>query len=115
MSGMEYVDRLHSTGLCSFDGRLLRIDLVMVWKSFHSDVGLSLESLFEVPRDVGTRGPRFKMSIPVCRSEVRRRSFVVRVVSVRNSLPSRVVKARSVECFKRRLDVILGSKLLDTI
>ena len=88
---------------------------MMVWKSFHSYVDLGLESLFEVPRDVGTRGHRFKLPISVCRSEVRRRSFVVRVVSVWNSLPSRVVEAGSVECFKRRLDVVLGSKLLDTI
>ena len=35
--------------------------------------------------------------------------------SVWNSLPSRVVEAGSVECFKRRLDVVLGSKLLETI
>ena len=37
----------------------------------------SLESLLEVARDIGTRGHRFKLAIPVCRSEVRRRSFVV--------------------------------------
>ena len=87
----------------------------MVWKSFHSDVDLGLESLFEVARDVGTRGHRFKLAIPVCRSEVRKRSFTVRVVSVWNSLPSRVVEADSVECFKRRLDGVLGSRLLTTI
>ena len=115
MVGMEYVDRLRSTGLYSIHGRLLRIDLVMAWKSFHADVDLGLKSLFEVARDVGTRGHRFEISIPVCRSGVRRRSFVVRVVSVWNSLPSRVVEADCVECFKRRLDVVLGSKLLDTI
>ena len=72
-----------------------------------------LESLFEVARDVSTRGHTFKLAIPVCQSEVRRRSFVVRVVSVWNSLPSRDVEAGSVEC--RRVDIILGSKLLDTI
>ena len=88
---------------------------MMVWKSFHSYVDLGLESLFEVPRDVGTRGHRFKLPISVCRSEVRRRSFVVRVVSVGSSLPCRAVEAGSVDCFKRRLDVVLGSKLLDTI
>ena len=97
MSGMEYVD---STGLYSIHGTLLRIDLVMVWTSFHLDVDLGLESLFEVARDVGTRGHRFKLAIPVCRSEVRRRFFVVRVVSVWSSLPSRVVEVGSVERLK---------------
>ena len=54
----------------------------MDWKSFNSDVDLGLESLFKVPSDVGMRGHRFKLTIPVCRSKVRRRSFAVRVVSV---------------------------------
>ena len=68
LSGKEYVDRLRSTGLFSIHDTLLRIDLVMVWKNFHSDiVDLGLESLFEVVRDVGTRGHRFKLAIPVCR------------------------------------------------
>ena len=96
------MDRLRSTGLFSIYGSLLRIDLVMVSKSFHSDVDLDLESLFEVARDVGTRGHRFKLAIPVCRSEVRRRSFAVRVVYVWNSLSSRVFEADSVECFKSK-------------
>ena len=66
MSGMEYVDRVRSTGLFFIHGRLLRIGLVMVWKSFHSDIDLGLKSLVEVARDVGTRGHRFKLAIPVC-------------------------------------------------
>ena len=112
MSGMEYLDRLCSTGLYSIHGRLHRIDLVMAWNNFHSDVEIGLESLFEVTRDVGTRVHRFKLTIPVCRSKDRSRSFVARVVSVWNSLSSRVIEAGSVECFKRRSDVVLGSKLL---
>ena len=46
MSGIDYVDRLYCTGLFSIHGRLLRINLVLVWKSFHPDVDLDLESLF---------------------------------------------------------------------
>ena len=83
--------------------------------SFDSDVGLGLDSLFEIIRVVWTRGQRLKLAIPVCRSEFRWSSFLVRVVYVWNSLPCRVVGAGSVECFKMRLDVVLGSKLLDTI
>ena len=66
-------------------------------------------------RDVGTRGHRFELAIPKFRSEVRRRSFAIRVVSVLNSLPSRVVEADNVECFIRRLDGVLDSKLFTTI
>ena len=76
---------------------------------------LGLESLFAVARDVGTRGHSLKLALPHCRSEVGRRSFAVRVVSVWNSLPSRFVEAGSFECFKRRLDGVIGSRLLVTI
>ena len=51
----------------------------------------------------------------VCRSEVRRRSFVVQFVFVWISIPSRVVETGSVDCFKMGFDVVLDSKLLDTI
>ena len=40
--------RPHSTGLYSIHRRSLITDLVMVCKSFHSEVDLGLESLFEV-------------------------------------------------------------------
>ena len=59
MSGTEYVDRLPSTGLLSIHGSLIRFELVLFLKSFHSDVALGLDSLFEVTRDVDTRGHRF--------------------------------------------------------
>ena len=51
----------------------------------------------------------------MCRSQVTRWSFVVRSVSVWNSLPSRVIEAGIVECFKRILDVVLGVELPETI
>ena len=114
MSGMDYVDRLRSMGLYSINGTLLRIDLLILWKSFNSDVVLGLESFPEMAGDVGSRGDRFKLFSPVCRSKVRRRSLVIRIVSMWSSLASMVVEAGSVECFKRSLDVVLGSKLLDT-
>ena len=56
-------------------GRLLRFDVVKICKSFYSDVGLS--EVFEVARSVGTR---FKISVPVFSSEMRRRTLVVRRV-----------------------------------
>ena len=66
---MEHIDRLRNIGLYSIHGRLLRIDLVSAWKSFHSDVDLGFKSLFEVARDVGTRCLRFKLAIRACRTE----------------------------------------------
>ena len=62
ITGMECADKLRSTVLYYIHGRLLRIDLVMVWKSFHSDVDLRMQLLFDVVRDVGTRGHRFELA-----------------------------------------------------
>ena len=71
--------------------------------------------MLDVARDVGMRRHRFKMAIPVCRSEIKIRSFLIRVVSAFNSLPFRVVAVGSIECVKGIMDVILGNKLFDII
>ena len=111
LGGLDYVARLKTVGLYSIQGRLLRADLVKIWKSFSAEVDVGVAQLFEMARSVGTRGHSFKMSIPVCRSEVLRRSFGVRRVILWNSLPSKVVEASSVGTFKRLLDEFLGDML----
>ena len=78
MIGLSYVSRLKEVGLYSVCGRLLRLDVVKIWKSFYSDVGLS--EVFEMAMFVDTRGHYLKMSVPVCRYEMRRRAFGVRRV-----------------------------------
>ena len=73
-----YVFRLKQVGLYSVCGRLLRLDVVKIWKSFYSNVGLS--EVFGMARFVGTSGHSPKMSVPMCRSEIRRRALGVRRV-----------------------------------
>ena len=108
---LDYVTRLKSIGLYSIQGRLLRRDMIMIWKSFNPVVDVGISDMFEMARNVGTRGHLFKLSIPVCRSEVLRRSFVVRRVILWNSLPASVVEATSIDTFKRLLDLFLGDML----
>ena len=97
---MDYVEKFRSTGLYSTRGTLLKIDLLMFWKTFHSDVDLYLGSLFEVARDVGTRGHRFKLC------DQRQEEILC-------SFSCSCVEARSVEFFKKISDVVLCTKLLD--
>ena len=111
LGGLDYVTRLKTVGLYSIRGRLLRADLVKIWKAFNAEVDVGVAQLFEMARSVGTRGHSFKMSVPVCRSEVLRRSFGVRRVMLWNSLPSSVVETSSVGTFKRLLDEFLGDTL----
>ena len=82
---------------------LSRIRSLLEYGSCVWNVDLGLDSLFEVACDSDTSGHRSKLAIPVCRSEVRRRSFAVRIFSVWNSLPLRVVEADSVECFNKEI------------
>ena len=72
--------------------------LIKVWKHFHMEVDLGLSGVFEISRDVvETGGHAYKLCIPVCRSELGRGTFGVRVVRKWNSLPHFVVDAQSFE------------------
>ena len=55
------------------------------------------------------------MSVPVCRSDIRRRIFGVRRVFLWNSLPADVVETTSWSTFKRPLDQFLGERLYETV
>ena len=114
MDGLDYVSRLKKIGLYSIKGRLLRIDLIQIWKSFQCDIDVGLSALFEYSRCTTTRGHAYKLSIPMCRKEVRRQSFAVRHVSLWNSLPSDIVTSSSTDTFKSKLDVFLGDRLFGT-
>ena len=107
----DYCERLKRMGMYSIRGRLLRQDLVKIWKAFNAEVEFGLSSIFEVAADVGTRGHSLKLSVPLCRSEARRRSFAARCVGQWNSLRKETVTASSLSSFKSRLDFELGDVL----
>ena len=115
MTGLDYQDRLKDMGLFSIYGRLLRADLIKIWKCFHSDVDVGLSTLLEQQSHAATRNHGFKLSIPRCRSEVRRRFWGVRGVSLWNSLPASIVQSTSLETFKKRLDSHMEGEFYKTI
>ena len=111
LDGLVYSARLHRLDLFSIRGRLMRIDLIKIWKCFQSEVDVGLCSLFEMARGERTRGHRFKLAVPRLWSELGRRTFGVRSVRIWNSLPSSLVEVTNVDAFKRGLDVSLGEEL----
>ena len=108
LESLDYPTRLSRLNLFSIKGRLLRADLIKVWKIFHSEVDVGLMTILERQFHGATRGHQLKLSVPVCRSELRRRFFGVRVVPLWNSLPAPVAEASSIGSFKSRLDGLLG-------
>ena len=71
LTGLDYASRLQKIGLYSIKGRLLRIDLIQIWKAFHSDVDIGLSDIFEYVRNTRTRGHAYKLYIPLCRKDVK--------------------------------------------
>ena len=115
MAGLDYKERLLRLGLFSIYGRFHRADLIKIWKAFNSDIDVGLLGLLERQSHGATRGHGFKLSIPLCRGEVRRRCWGVRSVGVWNGLPEDVVQSASLETFKKRLDQFMGGKLYETV
>ena len=113
MSSLEYGERLRRVGLFSVKGRLLRLDLIKVWKSFNALVDVGMKSLFVRSSDNRTRGHACKLVVPRCHSEARRRYFAVRVVRHWNELPADVVMKSSLDSFKAALAECLGDRLFD--
>ena len=109
----EYSARLRSLDLYSVRGRLLRIDLVKLWKVFHTEIEyeVGLLSMLDRHSHASTRGHCFKLAVPGCRTDLKKRFFNVRCVDVWNRLPESVVDAASVNAFKKRLDECIPEQL----
>ena len=115
MVGVSYGDRLRALSLFSVYGRLLRKDLIKIWKLMHSEEDLGIVELFDLGVNPRVRGHRFRLRVPICRSELRRKSFAVRCVMLWNQLPSDVVECECYAEFKRKLDLSLFDKFFEVI
>ena len=110
-SNLPYHERLQRLNLYSVKGRLLRADLIKCWKIFHGECGIQPTDIFVMAPALGTRGHRFKILLPHCSTEARKRYFTVRCISPWNSLPDSVVALDTVHAFKSALHTYLGQRL----
>ena len=110
VANLDYRARFHELGLFSIWGRLLRADLIKCWRMFHSEQDVGFSSILVQASRVATRGHQFKLSLPVCMTELRR-SFSVRSVKTLNSLSADVVESASLDAFKKELALALGKPL----
>ena len=98
-----YVERLQELKMPSLYYRRRRGDMIFAYQLFHGGVDSDPSSFFVQAEGI-TRGHPFKIQKLPAVSRVRRSSFAARVVNDWNGLPSEVVCAPSLNCFKARLD-----------
>ena len=107
---LSYEGRLRELGLFSLEKRRLQGNLIVAFqylKGAHKQEG---ERLFTRVDSDRTRGNGLKLLRQGSfRLDIRGKSFTQRVVTHWNRLPKEAVDAPSVEAFKARLDVALGS------
>ena len=111
---LPYPDRLRRLNLFSFQGRLLRGDMILVWKIFNGKCAISPEQVFTMDNFI-TRGHRFKIFVPRTRLDARKRFFPVRVVQTWNSLGHDTVDCTTLDSFKSLLHRDLANRLYDTL
>ena len=112
MGDISYQNRLQSLNLFSFQGRLLRSDMILTWKIFNGKCAISPEQVFIMDNSI-TRGHRFKIFLPRVNLEICRRFFPVRVVQTWNSLGDDTVSCDTLNGFKSLLHRDLGERLYE--
>ena len=106
---LSYEESLRELGLFSLEKRKLQGDLIVAFqylKGVYKQEGKQLFTRMDSDR---TRGNVLKLRQGRFRLDIRRKFFTQRLVTHWNRLPKEAVDAPSLEAFKARLDVALGS------
>ena len=112
LADLPYSERLSRLKLYSIKGRLLRADLIQVWKIM-SGLSPRLDGLFSRVGIGRTRGHSLKIFVPHHSTDVRGCFFLLLIISTWNSLPDIVVAAKSIQSFKHLLEQFLGQRLYE--
>ena len=108
---LSYEERLRELGLLSLEKRRLQGDLIVAFQYLKGAYKLEGERLFLRVDSGRTRRNGLKLRQGWFRLDIRRKFFTQRVVTHWYRLPKEVVDVPSLEAFKARLEVALGSLL----
>jgi hypothetical protein len=96
---MEYIERLKKLKMPTLKYRRMQGDMIEVFKIINGIYDpLTTMDMFELNTTSNTRGHSKKMKIKT--SNVRKYTFVVRIVEIWNSLPESVIQAKTVKHLK---------------
>ena len=106
----SYSERPKALNMFSFEYRLLRGDLIEVFKIFKGIDKVDYSNMFKFGDNIRNRGHFLKLDKPRCNIDIRKYFFSNRVVDEWNSLPVAVIGSTTVDSFKSSLDKHLGSR-----
>jgi len=106
---LPYKDRLRDLGLFSLEKRRLWGDLIAAFQYLKGAYKQEGSQLFERVNTSRTGGNGFKLKEGRFRLDVREKCFTMGIVRCCNRLSREAVDTLSLEVFKARLDVSLGS------
>jgi hypothetical protein len=109
MAGLTCVEKCRVLDIETLETRREQQDLLLTYKILNGIGNIEYSGLFtKLQRETArTRlaAGHDNLALPVARSEVRRNSFAVRVVSKWNGLPDEIKMSSGVDEFKRRLKI----------
>ena len=101
---MSYRERLEYLQLPSLNSRRDRGDLIEMYKMFHGFIEVDFNKLFQKSKTDITRNPEGKLFPTSPRTNTRKFSFAIRIISPWNALPRSLKFATNTNMFKNRLD-----------
>ena len=109
---LPYQERLSRLGLLSIRDRMLRGDLIEVYKIITGKLNIDPYQFFELHGDSSTRGHSLKLKKRRTLHHFRNKFFTNRVVTPWNNLPEHIVSVPSVNSFQKRLDKYWATSLI---
>ena len=103
--GLDYQQRLAFLGLESLQVRRIKYDLIMCYNILNGKVSLHC-NFFDFSVLTHTRGHKYKLYKHQSSVNAHKYFFSNRICDIWNALPSSVVEASSLECFKRLLNQV---------
>ena len=112
ISHLSYEDRLKELNMFTFRNRLIRGDMIQVYRMFAGLDKIDISKFLTMGQNITTRGHNKSLRKFNCNLDLLKYSFSFRVVDKWNKLPQHIIDSSSLAIFKNRLDKYLMASVL---